>query len=434
MSEMVIGAIGMAILFLLIFFKLPIGVCMAIVGCAGVIYFAGLRAGLATLEQVPFSTIANYALASLPLFVVMGTFCHFGGVSEGLYSAINKIIGHWRGGLAMATVASCAGFAAVSASSLATVATIGKVALPEMKKYGYSDRLSTGSIAAGGTMGSLIPPSGMMIIYGIIVEVSIGRLFIAGIIPGILEAVFYMIVISALCSINPLTGPAGARTTFREKIASLKSLWSVILLFALVLGGIYFGIFSPTEAAGVGACGALLVVIINRRFSWQILKQSLIEAGSITAMVMVLMIGAHILVAFLAMSRLPFELASIIGGLQINPYFIMAAIMVIYIILGCIMDAMAMVLLTVPVLAPVVTALGFDLIWFGIIVVRATEIGAITPPIGINVFVMKDVAKDIPMSTIFKGILPFFIADLFHVTLLIAFPEIALFLPKFMKG
>jgi C4-dicarboxylate transporter DctM subunit len=219
-----------------------------------------------------------------------------------------------------------------------------------------------------------------------------------------------------------------------EKIASLKSLWSVILLFALVLGGIYFGIFSPTEAAGVGACGALLVVIINRRFSWQILKQSLIEAGSITAMVMVLMIGAHILVAFLAMSRLPFELASIIGGLQINPYFIMAAIMVIYIILGCIMDAMAMVLLTVPVLAPVVTALGFDLIWFGIIVVRATEIGAITPPIGINVFVMKDVAKDIPMSTIFKGILPFFIADLFHVTLLIAFPEIALFLPKFMKG
>jgi C4-dicarboxylate transporter DctM subunit len=434
MSELVIGAIGMGVLFLLIFLKLPIGICMAIVGCVGVIYFAGLRAGLATLEQVPYSTITSYALAALPLFVVMGTFCHYGGVSESLYYSVNKLIGQWRGGLAMATIGSCAGFAAVSASSLATVATIGKVALPEMKKYGYSDSLATGSIAAGGTMGSLIPPSGMMIIYGIIVEASIGRLFIAGVIPGALEALFYMVIIYVLCRINPQIGPAGAKTTFIQKIVSLKHLWSVILLFGLVLGGIYFGIFSPTEAAGIGACGALAVVFINRRFSWQVLKASLIEAGSVTAMVLVLMIGAHILVSFLAMSRLPFELASIIGGLQINPYLIMAAIMIIYIVLGCVMDAMAMVLLTVPVLAPVVTALGFDLIWFGIIVVRATEIGAITPPIGINVFVMKDVARDVPMTTIFKGIFPFFISDLFHVALLIAFPQIALFLPALMKG
>lgn len=434
MSELAIGGIGMLILFILIFLKLPVGICMALVGMAGIMYFAGMKAGLSSLGIVPYTTITSYALAALPLFVVMGAFCHYGGVSEDLYYSTNQILGHQPGGLAMATVGACAGFAAVSASSLATVATMGKVALPEMKKYKYSDSLSTGAIAAGGSMGILIPPSGIMIIYGIIVEESIGKLFIAGLVPGIMEAIFYMITIFIICRLNPLMGPAGARTSLKQKITSLKSLWSVIILFGLVLGGIYFGIFSPTEAAGIGACGALVIVFIKRRFSWQVLKESLIEAGSVTAMVLVLMIGAHILVNFLAMSNLPFELSAIISGLQINPYLIMACIMVMYIALGCVMDAMSMILLTVPVLAPIVIALDFNLIWFGIIVVRAVEIGAITPPFGINVFVMKNVAKDIPIGTIYRGIVPFFLSDLVHVALLIAFPSIVLFLPNLMKG
>lgn len=434
MSEMLIGAIGFVILFVLILLGLPIGICMGLVGVVGVIYFAGINAGLSLLDTIPFTSLSSYTLAALPLFILMGTLCHYGGVSEDLYYSVNQLIGHKPGGLAMASVGACAGFAAVSASSLATVATMGKVALPEMRKYKYSDTLATGAIAAGGSMGILIPPSGILIIYGIIVEQSIGRLFIAGIIPGILEALFYMVTIYLICKINPLLGPAGPRTTLRQKMKSLQKLWSVLLLFLLILGGIYFGIFSPTEAAGIGACGAFLIVLVKRRYSWQVFTSSLIEVATVITMVVVLLIGAQMFVSFMVMSKLPLELAALVISLDVSPYIIIAGIMVLYLILGCVISAMALLMLTVPVIAPIIVALDFNLIWFGIIVVRAIEIAAITPPVGLNVYVMKSVAPDIPMSTIFRGIIPFFISDLFHVALLISFPVITLFLPTLMKG
>jgi len=333
----------------------------------------------------------------------------------------------------MATVGACAGFAAVSGSSLATAATMGTVALPEMKRYKYDPALATGCIAAGGTIGILIPPSVIMIIYAILTEQSIGKLFLAGFIPGVLEALFYMGVIYIICKRNPSLGPPGPRTNFMEKIVALKGTWIVILLFVLVIGGIYLGVFSPTEAAGVGACGALIFALGRRRLNWQNFRASLVETVKTTAMIFVIMLGAMILGYFLAVTRLPFELATFIGGLQVNPYIVMVLILFLYLLLGCVMDALAMILLTVPIFFPLAMALGFDPIWFGIIIVRVVEMAAITPPVGLNVFVIKGVAKDVPLYTIFRGIIPFLMADVCHVALLIAVPQVVLFLPGFMK-
>ncbi len=433
MSDLAIGGIGMGILFLLIFLKIPLAISMALVGIGGIVYFTGWNAGTSVLSMVPFTTISSYSIASLPLYVAMGALCFHGGVGEDLYYSINKLLGRFRGGLAIATVGACAASATVSASSLATTATLGKIAYPEMRRYNYAPDLATGCIAAGGTMGILIPPSGIMIIYGVMVEASIGKLFMAGIIPGIIEALLYIAVIFVICRLNPMAGPVAPSVSFKEQLISLKSLWSVAVLFALIMGGIYFGLFSPTEGAGIGACGALLIIIIKRRFSWSGIKASLIEVGSVTAMVMVVMIGANILISFLAMSRLPTELALIISGFQISPYLIMAGIMLVYIFLGIVMDDLSMVLLSVPVFAPLVSALGFDLIWFGVMVVIAVEMGAITPPIAVNVFVMKTIAKDVPQNTIYKGIMPFFIADAVLIALLIASPQIVMFLPNAMR-
>jgi C4-dicarboxylate transporter, DctM subunit len=433
MSDLAIGGIGMGILFLLIFLKIPLAVCMAIVGIGGIVYFTGWDAGISVLSMVPYTTISSYSIASLPLYVAMGALCFHGGVGEDLYFAVNKLLGRYRGGLAIATVGACAAFATVSASSLATTATLGKIAYPEMRKYKYAPDLATGCIAAGGTMGILIPPSGIMIIYGVMVEASIGKLFMAGIIPGIIEALLYMATIFVICRVNPLAGPVAPRVSLKEQLLSLRSLWSVAALFALIMGGIYFGLFSPTEGAGIGACGALVVILLKRRFSWKGIKSSLVEVGNVTAMVMVVMIGANILISFLAMSRLPTELAAIISGFQVSPYLVIAGIMFMYIILGIVMDDISMVLLSVPVFAPLVSALGFDLIWFGIMVVIAVEMGAITPPIAVNVFVMKTIAMDVPQNTVYKGILPFFAADVVLIVILIAAPQIVMFLPNAMK-
>lgn len=333
----------------------------------------------------------------------------------------------------MATVAGCAGFAAVSGSSLATVATMGTVALPEMRRYKYDSRLATGAIAAGGTIGILIPPSIILVIYGIITEQSVGRLFLAGFIPGILEAIFYIITIYILCKRNPLMGPRGEKVKFIERLVALKGTWGVLVLFLLVIGGIYMGVFTPTEAAGVGAFGAFLFAIGKRRLNWKNFTDSLTETGKTTAMVFFILIGSILFTHFLAVTRLPFELASLIAGLEVNRYIILAAIIVLYLLIGTTVGVLPTIVVTVPLFFPVIVALGFDPIWFGIIVVRMTEIGGITPPVGINVYVMHGVARDIPMSTIFRGILPFFIADLFHVAVLVAVPQIALFLPSMMK-
>ncbi len=432
MEPLTVGYIGIGVLILLLFSGIPIGVAMGATGIAGMLLVAGPQAALGLMERIPYDTTANYTLSVVPLFILMGSFCFYAGISQDLYRALYRWIGHFRGGLAMATVAACAGFAAVSGSSLATAATMGTVALPEMKKYNYDDRLATGAVAAGGTMGILIPPSVILILYGVITEQSIGKLFLAGFIPGVLEALFYMVTIYLLVLRSPAIGPRGPRTTLSEKMLSFKDVWIVVVLFVVVIGGIYLGVFSPTEAGGIGAFGAFLFALVRGRLRWKNFFGSLLETGRTSAMIFVIVIGATLLGAFLAVTRVPYELADTVAALPISPYIILILIVMVYILLGAIMDSMAMVLLTVPIFFPVITALNFDPIWFGIIIVRVTEIGQITPPVGINVFVLKGVAPDVPMGTIFKGIVPFFIADIFHVALLIAVPQISLFLPSLL--
>jgi tripartite ATP-independent transporter DctM subunit len=429
MSTLTIGFIGFALLMTLIFLRMPITVAMGTIGVLGMAYMSGLNAGINLLKTVPYATIASYGFIVVPLFILMGNFCFQAGVSRDLFHTVRTWLGQLRGGLAMATVGACAGFAAVSGSSLATAATMGTVALPEMKKYNYDPALATGAISAGGTIGILIPPSVVLVIYGILTELSIGDLFIAGFIPGILEALFYIATIAILCKRNPALGPAGPRTTFTQKVVSLKDTWMMLFLFLVVIGGIYLGVFSPSEAAGIGASGALFLALIRKRMTWPGFTSSLTETLKTSAMIFTILMSAMIFGYFLAVTRLPFELASVVGGLDVNRYLILTAIMIVYIILGCMMVPMAMLILTIPIVFPLIVDQGFDPIWFGIITVRLFEIAQITPPVGINVFVIKGVAKDVPIGTIYRGIIPFFIADLVHLTLLIIFPQIALFLP-----
>lgn len=433
MTPLITGYISIAVLIFFLFSGIPIGVVMALIGFLGMAYIGGWGAALGLVGSVPYTTFASYDLSVVPLFILMGSFCFYAGISKDLYETVHSWLGQLRGGLAMATVAACAGFAAVSGSSLATAATMGTVALPEMKRYKYDPALATGCIAAGGTIGILIPPSIGLVIYGVITEQSIGKLFLAGFIPGVLEAVFYMATIFILCKINPHMGPPGPRTSLKHKVVALRGTWMVLLLFLLVIGGLYFGIFSPSEAAGVGACGAFVFALARGRLNRFNFKDSLLETITTAAMIFVIILGAMILGYFLAVTRLPFELATFIGGLALNRYIILVFILLFYILLGCVMDSLAIILLTVPIFFPLVLALGFDAIWFGIIIVRVTEIGLITPPVGLNVYIIKGVAKDVPMYTIFRGIVPFLVADICHVVLLVAVPQLALFLPGFMK-
>jgi len=427
------GLLGIGLLLVLIFSGLPIGMSMGLVGFLGMSYLSGLKPGLNIMGTTPHTTMASYSLSVVPLFILMGAFCFHSGLSKDIYYAVHRWVGHFRGGLAMATVGACALFAAVSGSSLATAATMGRVALPEMRRYHYDMRLATGSIAAGGSIGILIPPSVILVIYAILTEQSIGKLFLAGFIPGVLEAVFYMVTIYILCMRHPHMGPKGPKSNFRERMVGLRSAWGVVVLFLLVIGGIYLGVFTPTEAAGVGAFVALLFSLGRRQLSWKNFVASLNETSTTTAMVFVILIGAGLLGYFLAVTRLPFALSTFVSGLAVNRYIIIGFIIILYLVLGAIMSSLAMIVLTVPILFPVVQALGFDPIWFGIIVVRVVEIGQITPPVGINVFVLKGVAKDVPIETMFRGIVPFLIADICHVAMLVAVPQIATFLPSLMR-
>ncbi len=433
MTPFTLGLIGIGALVILLFARMPIGYVMALVGFIGFSYLTNLDAGLGILRVVFYGTFADYDLSVIPLFILMGSFCFFAGLSKDLYDAAHCWIGQLRGGLAMATVAACAGFAAVSGSTLATAATMGTVALPEMKRYRYDDRLATGCIAAGGTIGILIPPSIPLILYAIITEQSIGKLFLAGFIPGILEAAFYIATIYILCRRNPLMGPAAPKTALLHKITLLKNTWIVLLLFLLIIGGIYLGIFSPTEAAGVGAFGAFVFAIARKRLDLQAFKNSLFETGKTTAMIFIIVMGAMIFGYFLAVSRIPFEISDIVAGLPINRYIILVLILAIYVCLGCIMESLSLMLLITPIFFPVILSLGFDPIWFGILIIRVSEIGLITPPVGLNVYIISGVAKDVPLQIIFRGIIPFLVADICHVALLIAFPQLSLFLPGLIK-
>lgn len=432
-SAVTMGYIGIAVLVAILFSGMAIGVVMALVGFLGFAYITGTGPALVSIGTTPYGTSSTYSLSIIPLFVLMGAFCFHSGLSKDLYYSMYKWLGHLPGGLAMATVAGCAGFAAVSGSTVATTVTMGTVALPEMRRYKYDPSLATGCIAAGGSIGILIPPSIIMVIYCILTEQSIGKLFLAGFIPGILQALFYMVTIYILCRRNPSMGPQAEKSSIAEKFVSLKGTWGVITLFILVIGGLYLGVFTPTEAAGIGAFGAMLFALGRRKLSWRGFTGSLLETGKTTAMCLLILIGANILGYFLAISRLPTELSDFVSGLEVSRLVVLGIIILVYLFLGAITSSLAMIILTVPIFFPVIMNLGFDPIWFGIIIVRVVEIGGITPPVGINVFVLKGVAKDVPMYTIFRGIVPFLIADFLHMILIILVPQVALLLPGLMK-
>ena len=433
MSPPMVGFIGIIILFILIVARMQIGISMGLVGFLGFAYIAGWAPAFGVLKTVPYTTFASYDMSVIPLFILMGCFAFAAGMTEDLYHSVHKLFGHLKGGLAMATVAACAGFAAISGSSLATAATLGKVVMPEMKKYNYDEGLASGSIAAGGSIGILIPPSVILIIYGIITEQSIGKLFLAGFIPGVLEALFYIATIVVLTRWKPDLGPRGPRTSKKEKFISLLKTWEVVVLFLVVIGGIYAGIFTPTEAAGVGAFGTFLFAVRRRKMTWDNFKTSLADTTQTTGMLFIIVLGAMVLGYFFSVTRLPFELASMVSELPVNRYVILIMILVVVLLLGCVMDSLAIVLLTVPVFYPLILNLGFDPIWFGILVVRVTEMGLITPPVGLNVYIIQG-TTGAPMQTIFKGVLPFLIADVCHVALLIAIPQLSLFLPGLMDA
>ena len=433
MSPMTAGLFSIVLLIAFLFSGMQIGVVMAFLGFIGMVYIVGTVPGLTILGTTTYSTASSYSLSVIPLFVLMGVFCFYSGLTKGLYDTAYRWIGHLPGGLALATTGAAAGFAAVSGSSIACTAIIGTVSLPEMKKYKYSASLATGCIAAGGGLGVLIPPSIILAIYGILTEQSIGKLFLAGFVPGILLTILFMLAIYVVCKRNPLTGPPAEVSSWRQRIVSLKGTWGVLLLFLLVIGGLYAGVFTPTEAAGVGAFGSFVLAISLRQLSWKQFVDSLLETSKTTAMVFVMLIGANIFGYFLAVTRLPMVMSDYMGTLAVNRYVIMAGIIFIYLFLGCIISSLAIIMLTVPIFYPIILALGFDPIWFGIIIVLMCEAGAITPPVGINVFVIHGIAKDVPMYTIFRGIVPFFAAQLVLVVLLVVVPQIATVIPSMMK-
>jgi tripartite ATP-independent transporter DctM subunit len=428
-----VSLIGFAILLLLVFLGLPLGFAMILVGIGGFAIIRNLNGALAMVSQQIVDLSMNYGFSVLPLFVLMGAFVHRANLSQELYDAANSWLGHRRGGLAMATVAACGGFATISGSSLATAATMTHVAMPPMRKYGYNDSLATGAIAAGGTLGILIPPSVPMVIYGIITETDIGKLFMAGILPGSLLVALYMASIYVVTFFRPEWGPSAPRIPISKRWVYLADIWGVMVLFVLVMGGIYGGIFTPTEAAAIGAFGALLFVAWRRRLTWSTFVGSLIEAGRITGTIFAVGFGALTFANFVNIAGLPGDLVRVVQWADLSPVNVVLLICLILIVLGCIFDALAMILLTVPVFFPIVSSLGLDGVWFGIIIIIVVEIGLITPPIGLNVFVVKSMVEDVPLGDIFRGIAPFFVASVVGLLLIVYFPIIALLLPNLMR-
>jgi tripartite ATP-independent transporter DctM subunit len=432
MSPEIVGLIGVVLLMVLIAAGMWIGLAMAIVGFLGIVYIRGLDQALMMSGVIPYEQIAFYPIAVLPTFVLMGMVIAETGIGADLYHTAHQWIGQLRGGLAMATTGACAMLAAIVGSGMTGIIVMANVALPEMRRFNYDDRLSTGAIAASSTMGVLIPPSLAFILYGILTEQSVGKLFMAGIIPGVLEAAFYMTTIYLLCRFNPRMGPPGPKTSFKEKIFSLKGTWAMLCLFLLVMGGIYGGIFTPTEAGGVGAFGAIVIAAAGRKLNGRKLVNSLKETALMCGMIMFMIAGVFIFMHFIAVSKLAFALGEFVAGLGVPDIVIIIAIIIMYIILGCFMPEVPMVILTIPIIYPVIVTLGFDPIWFGVIIVRVMEIGSITPPMGINIFVLSGITGT-PITTIFRGVIPFVISDCCHVALLVAIPALALFLPGMMR-
>ena len=433
MSPLTVGIIGIFFLFLLLALRMQIGFSMALVGFLGFAVLSSVGSSFAIMGMEPFKIGAAYSLTVIPLFILMGQFANHSKMGFEIYQTVYRWIGFLPGGLSMATIGACGGFAAISGSSLAAAATMGMVALPEMKRFKYDNALATGCVAAGGTLGILIPPSTVMIIYGILTEQPIATLFIAGILPGLLLTGLFILTVYIVTKIKPSLGPPGPRFSMKERIYSLKDTWSIFSLFLLVIGGLYTGWFTPTEAAGVGAFGAFAITLIKKRLTWDNLKVSLEQTVRTTAMVFLILIGAHIFGYFLTISQIPDQLSILATEWGLSKYAILAIIIFAYIIMGCFMEGLALMVLTIPIVYPLVLELGFDPIWFGVIITLVMEMSLITPPVGINVFIISGISKDVPMYVIFRGIIPFWCAMLVCVILLILFPQIALWLPLTMR-
>ena len=445
---MTAALIGFAVVLLLVLLRLPIVFSMGLVGTLGYAYERGgsllsergMKAAMSMVGRQITDTAQDYGLSVIPLFILMGLFVNKGGLARELYAVSNAFLGHLRGGLAMATVAACGGFSAICGSSLATAATMSKVAMPEMRRYGYADGLSTASIAAGGTLGILIPPSVILVIYGLLTETSIGKLFIAGVVPGMLGILFYLFAVRWTVWRNPAAGPAGERAPWSARLKALRSVWAVLLLFFLVIGGLYGLLdvyplnltFSPTEAAGMGAMGAFLIALSRGGLSVSNTLEVLKETAFTTASLFSVLIGAQIFSNFVNLAGLPESLIGIVTAYEVSPFVVMLMILGIYILLGMVFESLSMLLLTVPIFFPLVISLGFDPVWFGIVVVVVTEISLITPPVGLNVFILKGVVGDVTTGTIFKGVTPFWAFDILRLALIVLVPAIVLFLPNQM--
>ena len=433
MSPTWIGIIGIALMIAIFFSRMPVAYVMAIVGFLGFSHLTSFSAGLKLLSRDIYDVYSSYGLTIIPLFILMGQIAFNAGISRRLYDVAYKFLGRIRGGLAMATVCACTAFGAVCGSSPATAATMATVGLPEMKRYGYGDELAAGSVASGGGLGMLMPPSIVLIVYGILTQQSIGKLFIAGIIPALFITAWFILAVYVYCRIKPEQGPKGDKFTVKEMFLSLKNLWETLAVFILVMGGLFGGFFTPTEAGAVGSFGVLLVAMVRRQLTWKGFVKSLYETLRTSCMVLLLIAGAVIFGHFLAVTRIPFSIAGWVGGLDLPRWAIMAMIIFVYLIGGCFIDALALIMLTIPIFYPVVIQLGYDPIWFGVIIVLVTQMGVITPPVGINVYVVNGIAAGIPLEKIFKGIFPFLFALIVGTGFMVAFPQIIMFLPNVMK-
>ena len=433
MTPTMMGLTSFVVLVLLIFLKIPVGFVMAIVGFAGFGLLVSWDASLNLIARDFFSMFSSYNLTVIPLFVFMGQVAHHSGISGRLFNTAHKFLGHLPGGLAIATIGACAGFSAICGSTTATAATMASVALPQMKKYNYDPALATGVVAAGGSLGILIPPSTIFIIYGVMTEQSVGKLFMAGVLPGILLTLLFILTIVIWTHLRPDICEKAPKATWKERIASLTGVIETFILFFMVMGGLFMGFFTPTEAAAIGAFGTLLIALIGRNLSWRSMIRTLDETTRISCMIMVIVAGATVFGHFLAVTGIPANAGTWVAELALPPPLIIGLIILIYLVLGCLMDSLAMIMLTIPIFFPVVTTFGYDPIWFGVIVVLVTGMGVITPPVGINVYVVAGVARDVPLHVIFKGTTHLLMALLVTAILLILFPQIATYLPSLMK-
>jgi tripartite ATP-independent transporter DctM subunit len=432
MSTDAVAVIGFVSLFILMLLRVPVGMAMGLVGVTGFSYIVNGDAALKIIGHTSMRTVTDYTFGVIPMFLLMGAFVSHSGMSRELFRAANAFLGHLKGGLGIATIAACAGFAAISGSTVATAATFSTVAYPEMRRFNYPQSFATGVIAAGGTLGAMLPPSTVLAVYGIITEQDIGKLFIAGVLPGLLAATMYIITVALIGLARPGFLPSGPKAPWSERIAALRDVWATLLLFFFVIGGLYGGLFTPTEAGGMGAGGAFLIGVLRGRLNRADIRRSLLQATRTAAAVFTVLIGALLFGYFLTVTQTPQKVTAFLTGLGIGSYGVLALIMLMYLVLGCLMDSLAMVILTVPIIFPVIRELGFDPIWFGIIIVMTVELGLIHPPVGMIVFVIKSVIQDVTFATIFRGVLPFIVTDLLRLIILIAFPIIALWLPSRM--